>query len=97
VKVSYSDGRIVTKYVKRSTKQKDSVSDVEKREDENNAKKWCTLYKKILEEMSLEEMIFEDIKIVEPEFNNIEYEIVTEKDQRERKQERYNNRESYTE
>ncbi|MEJ5307839.1 MAG: hypothetical protein WHT27_06035 [candidate division WOR-3 bacterium] len=97
VKVSYSDGRIVTKYVKRSTKRKDSVSDVEKKEDENNAKKWCTLYKKILEEMSLEEMIFEDIKIVEPEFNNIEYEIVTEKDQRERKQERYNNRESYTE
>lgn len=97
VKVSYSDGRIVTKYVKRSTKRKDSVSDVEKKEDENNAKKWCSLYKKILEEMSLEEMIFEDVKIVEPEFNNIEYEVITEKSQKEKKQEKYNNRESSVE
>lgn len=94
VKVSYSDGRIVTKYVKRSTKQKDSVSDVEKREDENSARKWCNLYKKILKEMSLEEMIFEDITVIEPEFNNIEYEVVTEENLKEKRQEENKNMQS---
>ncbi|MEO0237399.1 MAG: hypothetical protein ABIN35_04115 [candidate division WOR-3 bacterium] len=91
VKVSYSDGKIITKYVKRSTKRKDSVSDFEKKEDENNARKWCNLYKNILKEISLEEIMFEDLIVVEPEFDNIEYEVLIEENLKEKRQEEKKN------
>jgi hypothetical protein len=78
VRMGFKNGNLETKYLKKSSKRKSKIGDIEIKEDVKSAKKWCQTFNKILEELDKEGVSFKDIKRIEPNENNIEYEFVEE-------------------